>query len=261
MNQLERSYYDEDAEFMTTMPPILTQPAHVGRSGEMLNLGGFQLFVDTLNYDPAIITALRQQSYESNEFRLVKKWLQPTDRVIEGGTAIGVISMAAASIVGAPHVMTFDANPAIVADAQANFANNGLSGIQARAGILKNRQHIEANNPAVDFFISREFWRSRLSQGEDHADIVAKISVSVFCLEDEIARHNANVIICDIEGGEVDLFDGADLSAIRLIIVETHDWLTGLPAVDALVRRLVFAGFTIDVRDSGNNVAVFRRVA
>ncbi len=236
------------------------QASHYGRSGEMVPFGGFQVFVDTVNYDPVIVKALRERSYEANEFRLVQKWLRPGDRVLEGGTAIGVISMCAASIVGAENVKTFDANPAIVADAKANFANNGLGAIKARAGILKNRQHISAPHEQVDFYISTEFWRSRLNAAADSTDILSKISVPVFCLEDEIAGHKANVLICDIEGGEYDLFDGADLSGIRLIIVETHDWLIGLPAVDALVRNIILAGFAIDVRDSGSNVAVFRRV-
>ncbi|HQT64581.1 MAG: hypothetical protein B7Z75_05595 [Acidocella sp. 20-57-95] len=245
---------------MQLIPPSSAETTLPGRIGEIVPFGGFQLFVDTVHYDPVIVKALRERTYEANEFRLVQKWLRPDDRVIEGGTAIGVISMCAAAIVGAENVMTFDANPAIVADAKINFANNGLAPIKAQAGILKNRQHIAAPDEQVDFYISKEFWRSRLYAAPESTDIISKITVPVFCLEDEIARHKANVLICDIEGGEFELFDGADLSDIRLIIVETHDWLIGLPAVDALVRNIILAGFAIDLRDSGSNVAVFRRV-
>jgi len=47
-------------------------------------------------------------------------------------------------------------------------------------------------------------------------DDVVFARVPVFCLEDEIEAHRANVLICDIEGGEVDLRMQSDLAGIHL---------------------------------------------
>jgi len=67
------------------------------------------------------------------------------------------------------------------------------------------------------------------------------------------------VLVCDIEGGEVELLMGADLSALRLIILETHYWAQGETATDAMVRELILSGFSIHLEASGWNVLALRR--
>ncbi len=86
------------------------------------------------------------------------------------------------------------------------------------------------------------------------------VEAPVYCLEDEIAEFlGANVLLCDIEGGEIDLLIDADLSGIRLLIMETHYWMAGEAATDALVSKLIRDGFAIHLGASGEHVSVFRR--
>jgi FkbM family methyltransferase len=106
------------------------------------------------------------------------------DRVIDVGTAIGVVAMTAASIVGAENVLTFDANPNIVSDARDNFRRNGLEGIRSHVGILRNRQAITDPHETVKFYISKEFWSSRLSGSTTDTDIVGSVEVPILCLAD-----------------------------------------------------------------------------
>jgi FkbM family methyltransferase len=185
--------------------------------------------------------------------------LRPGDRVLEVGTAIGVVSMAAAAIVGPEAVATYDANPAIVADAKRNFKANGLGRISANVGILRNRAAWSSSETELDFHISRDFWASRLDPGPTTEDIVQIVKVPLVPLEDAIARHRANVLICDIEGGEVDLLTGADLSSIRAILMETHYWSAGRRQIDEMVRYLVGAGFDINLDLVGDHVMVLDR--
>lgn len=65
--------------------------------------------------------------------------------------------------------------------------------------------------------------------------------------------------ICDIEGGEVDLLMQADLSGLRLLILETHVWAVGEARTDAMIRKFVLDGFAIDLDASGQGVAALRR--
>jgi hypothetical protein len=85
------------------------------------------------------------------------------------------------------------------------------------------------------------------------------VRIPVFCLELEIAAHKANVLICDIEGGEVELLADADLTGIRLIIMETHYWAAGEAATDAMIRNLILQGFSFHLGVSGHHVSVLRR--
>jgi hypothetical protein len=78
-------------------------------------------------------------------------------------------------------------------------------------------------------------------------------------LEQEIAAHQANVLICDIEGGEVVLLTGADLSGIRMIIMETHRWAVGEALTDAMIRDLILQGFAVDLSASAGEILLFRR--
>jgi FkbM family methyltransferase len=230
-----------------------------GRNGQLIEIEDFDVFVDHDNYDKDIVRAMRENFYEDRERGLVKQLVRPGDRVLEVGTAIGIVSMAAARIVGPENVLTFDANPDIVVDAQANFQRNDLSGIRSRAGVLQNRLNMTDECKEVDFFIHEAFWASRLMASPDTPGIVRTIKVPVFCLEEQIKSHSANVIICDIEGGEVDLFMEADLSGIRLIIMETHYWAVGEAATDGMVLKLLLDGFGIDLGRTASHMLVLRR--
>ena len=94
---------------------------------------------------------------------------------------------------------------------------------------------------------------------EQHDKIVDVVMVPTACLEDQIADHRATVLVCDIEGGEVDLLVGADLSGIRLIIMEIHTWAVSEAANGDMIRGLLAQGFNVDFHASGQGIAVLRR--
>jgi FkbM family methyltransferase len=229
-----------------------------GRNGSISQIGGFDVFVDDENYASDIRQAIQKGYYEKRERTLIKDFVVPGDRVLDIGTAIGVAAMTAASIVGDDNVVTFDANPDIVDDARANFRRNGLSRVVAHCGVLMNRRDFKPD-ATVEFFIHKAFWASRLRASRNAADIVKTVTIPTFCLEDEIARHQANVLICDIEGGEVDLLARADLTGVRLIILEIHYFATGEQAADAMIRKLMLDGFSIHLVASGGGVLALRR--
>ena len=234
------------------------QKIPLGRIGQILDIGGFWVFADTANYGNAILSVLKSGIYESGERKLVQKLLSPQDRVIEAGTAIGVVSMTIASIVGAPNLVTFEANPDIVIDAQENFLRNGFGGIKSHVGILKNR-HSFVKGEEADFHVAKSFWASRLHRVDHRKDIVKTVKVPTFCLEDEITQHSASAFMCDIEGGEVDLLTGAELGGIRTIIIETHSWAAGKEPTDKMVRSLITKGFSINLNFSAQQILVFQR--
>ncbi len=230
-----------------------------GRNGEISTIDGFSVFVDTQNYSEIIVSSLKNGGYEGDERALVRDFVRSGDRVIEAGTAMGVVSMTAASIVGPDRVKTFDANPEIILDAQANFTRNGLSGIKSHHGVLKNRLSIKPDETSLDFYISKAFWASRLNASAADQDIVKIVQAPIFCLEDEIATHEANVLICDIEGGEVELLLHADLSRIKTIIMEVHYAFVGKAATDNMIRKLIMDGFALDLQRSANQILLLQR--
>ena len=229
------------------------------RRGHFIHIEGNGIFIDIDRYSSLLVEHLTDDVYESRERMLVRNLLRPDDRVLDIGTAVGAVAMAAARIVGAANVMTYEANPEIAADARRNFSHNGLAAIHSYVGVLENRACFKASSVTRDFFISRDFWASRLFVGADGTDIIGTIRVPTLCLENQIAEHRATVIICDIEGGEVDLLTGAGLAGIRLLIIELHHWAVGQEAADVMIRFLVTHGFNVDLYYSGGGMAVLRR--
>jgi FkbM family methyltransferase len=228
----------------------------VSRPGALRLVDDFRILIAD-DYGPAVKSSLESGDYERLERRFVGLFVRPGDRVLELGTAVGVVAMSAAAVVGAENVRTFDANPEIIADAKANFARNGLGGVDARHGLMVNRA-CYAPGRVVNFGLAREFWASHQTSHMG-GGIERIVSAPVFCLEDEIAAFGANVLICDIEGGEVDLLSDADLSGLRLIILDTHYWAQGEEAIDEMVRRLILAGFSPHLLESRHGVLALRR--
>ncbi len=229
-----------------------------GRDGHISDVGGFSIFTDVRRYGAPIISALNSGTYEWTERHLARELLTTSDRVIELGTAVGAVAMTAAVVVGPEHVLTFEANPYILQDAQKNFSYNGLPQIQAKNGIVRN-ERLFKNDEVADFHISKNFWASRLSVNDTDNDIVETVQVPIFCLEEEVRRHRATVLICDIEGGEVELLSNAKLDGIRMIIMETHYWSAGVSETDLMIRKLVNDGFNIDLAHSAHQVVALRR--
>jgi FkbM family methyltransferase len=228
-----------------------------GRSGQVALLGGFAVFVDE-QYSFGVRHALLSGAYEGRERNAVSRLLRPTDRVLEVGTAIGAVAMTAAAIVGPSRVATFDANPRMVEAARDNFARNGFGAIRVDLGIMANRSRFVSGR-TVPFHIARDFLASRLDASPGAPDIVETVDVPLHCLEDHLARDGTNVIISDIEGGEVALFEGAMLDNVRLIIMETHYGFAGEAPTDRMIAYLIAQGFSINLRETMAEVVVLRR--
>ena len=233
--------------------------AIAGRVGRMLNIGDLQVFADDERYSAPIIRSLEDGGYESAERSILYAALRPQDRVLEIGTAVGVLSMTAASVVGPENVTTYEANPYILEDARRNFTVNGFGAIRSFNAVLQARAKMAGMPPAIPFALSRDFWASRLGATINDPDIVEVVDIPTAILEDMIEAHRANFLICDIEGGEADLLLQADLSSIDTIIIETHYWAAGKRAISDMIRKFISDGFDIDLDLSAHHVSCFRR--
>jgi len=229
------------------------------RIGYIHKINHRNIFIDTEKYSKSMIDALNNGSYEQTEYHIVQKFVQPNDRILEVGTAIGVITMEAASVVSPENVVTYDANPAMIADAKRNFAANNMEKISANVGVMRNKRRLSNTDTTVDFFIAKDFWASRLDASLDSDGIVDVVKIPVVCFEQKLREHRANVLICDIEGGEADLLDGADLETLRLILLEIHYWSVGKNKINNMIRYLVTKGFNINFTYSGGSMVVLER--
>lgn len=232
----------------------MTDTSEIANTLEVAKLGGHQVYVYRDRYSAKIVDALLRGTYEGGERSVIPKLLKKGDRAIEIGGAIGAVSMAAAEIVGPENILAFEANPDLIEDAKRNFSLNGVN-IRIENVVLKNRVCWAGLGSAVDFYIQRDYWSSSLTKRNG---TVRTVAVETKCFENEAASFGANTLICDIEGGEIELLDMADMSSFNKILMEIHYW-AGREAINRLIRKLVLDGFSIDFDNSLRSIVTMHR--
>jgi FkbM family methyltransferase len=225
-------------------------------SARTVKIDGVEIEIHEEEYSERMVRALSGGGYERNERALLPSVVAAGDHVLEVGGATGLIAMLAAKVVGPENVVTVEANPYIVTHAKQNFLRNGLQAIKIENAVLQNAALWKGPGSTVKFYISCDFWASRLLQGPDIVDVVP---VPTRCLEDLIRDNCVNVLICDVEGAEIDLLMEADISQISTLMFETHRYLVTKEATDRLIERLIDCEFHVDPLASGDPIVVMRR--
>jgi len=220
---------------------------------EIADVGGFKFYVRS-EYGPTISGVLRDGRYEGHERGVLPYLLKPSDRVIEIGSAIGVVGTHAAAIVGCENVVCFEANPNLISHALSNHALNGFS-IETHNAVLQNRDNWAGPGHKVPFYINQEFWASSLRPEGNPLEIA---DVPTLCFEEQIEKWRANVLICDIEGGEIDLLTTADLQSIEKIVMEIH-YHAGRKEINTLIKNLLLQDFCINFDLCVGNVVTLQK--
>ena len=234
--------------------PCLTQ-------GTRTEVRTFSIYDLTISVDEDLLTPMIERGltkgwYERDEVDIARLKLVPGDRVIEMGSGLGVATLAMARIVGSENVRAFEANPRLVALGAQNAAGNGL-GPEFENKVLFPRALAPASS-MCSFHIADEFWASSVVPHK--TSLPRTIEVPVGVLEDEIARLNANVLVMDIEGMEVEILETADLSNIEKMVFEIHYENRGKERTDNAVWQLVSRGYAIDLKLSSRGVLYLERI-
>ena len=92
------------------------------------------------------------------------------------------------------------------------------------------------NEPVASatFYLRRDFWMGSLSPVPN--PYLGTVEVPTMSLDRLLRDEAINLIVCDVEGAEDGLFEGADLSGVDRIYLETHDHVTGLSGHPPPVR-------------------------
>ncbi|MEL6915460.1 MAG: FkbM family methyltransferase [Pseudomonadota bacterium] len=201
---------------------------------------------------PALEKPMRNSRYEGGEVLALREGLRPGDRVLELGAGVGLLSTIAATTEGVDSVVAVEANPEMIPLIEETHRLNGADNVTLLNGVVT-----PSDGDKVSFYLRRDFWAS--SMEPDSRPYVRAVDIRTFGIEKLIADHDPTVIVCDIEGGELGLFDGVDLSNVRLMVMEFHPKVYGQRQVEALYDLFARKGLQITSVEKPTTVRKFTR--
>lgn len=211
--------------------------------------------------DPAFIARktrklLRTNSYELREAAAVRGLVGEDDVALELGAGIGFMSTLMAKSCKARRVHAFEANPRLIPYIRRVHAENGIADkVEVTNALLGGRKG------KATFYERAPFSASSLMAEPPGgtSPVLREHVVEVMNVNTVMRKVRPTVLVCDIEGAEADLLPLADLSGLRLAVVELHPQWIGKAGVQAVFDAFGQAGLTFYPRSSDKKVVTFRR--
>ena len=201
----------------------------------------------------AHLEAIAKHSYERCEIAAVSALIEPGDRVLEGGSGIGVVSSKIAEIVGAENLVCCEANPRLAALTRQTLALNGYHST-IYVGVLQDLH--EESKQTVSFAVAADYLASSAVSLQQSAYTVETPAVNLAVL---LEQHRIDTLVLDIEGSECELLQPAALEPVQKIIFELHPAIVGIDSSRSVLERLHSAGLFLRPDLVNENVFVMHR--
>ena len=222
-------------------------------SKETLAAAGVLIPDDPAVITPAIREAILRGRFEAEEASQIPSIVRPGDRVLEIGAGIGFISTLISRQRRVSRVVAVEANPHLIDYMARLHAANRVRKVRRVNAVLTNEPRASAT-----FYLRRDFWMGSLAAAPN--PYVGTVEVPTMNLDALLREEAIDLIVCDVEGAETVLFQGADLSGVDRIFLEMHDHVTGLSGVRGLFATLAGHGFVYDPRHSLGSVVLFQKL-
>lgn len=212
--------------------------------GKIIEIKGDVISIDGCEFgvrSPAISTSFKSHfffdDYEVPEREAIKHFLDPQLPAIELGGAMGVIACLTNKRLNKPqkHIVV-EANPDILSLLEENRNRNGC-----QFTIL--HKAVAYGVDEVTFHLGDEFWVSSVQASSNKS-----VNVPTISLKEIVDKFGFEefTLICDIEGGEVDLvkFDEEIFRhRVATLIIEVHEKIVGADPINNMVQKLKEMGF------------------
>jgi len=217
---------------------------------------GVRLELDTAVMSPKMISVLKASRFERQEAKQLDLILEDNEIVLEIGAGIGFISTILARSDKTKRVVSYEANPDLIPAIQKTVSNN-LNGKADKHSVRNAILSTDMSRRTTAFYVHRDFWASSLLPLENPLR-VEKIPVRSF--NGALKEIKPTLIVCDIEGAELNLFTGAQLDGVRKIYLEIHQKKLGGSGVRDLFDVMHQHGFHYDQHHSNGAVILFSRI-
>ncbi|WP_299349479.1 FkbM family methyltransferase [uncultured Shimia sp.] len=177
--------------------------------------------------------------YERKELEAGTALLREDDRIIEMGAGLGVVGGYLAYSKPTVELWSFEANPNLIPHIEEIY---GLNDLGPRARVSNNVVLTEDDLPeTIRFHIYGCYLGSSLFDRPDKPR--PSVEVPTFAWSEICESYKPTFLLMDIEGGELDFLENADLSGLRTVVIEFHPDRYGIDGMKRCKRILRGAGF------------------
>lgn len=222
---------------------------------DFVDLLGIKLAVPASVVSERVLEFIKQGRYEAREGKILGQIIEDGERVLELGGGLGFISTIAALSGKCRAIRTYEANPDLKQVILETHRLNGAKGVKVETAVLVR----EARTDFIPFYVRKDFWGSSLAKKEGE-NIVREVAVPVRELAWVLGEFMPSMIVCDIEGGELDLFDGRRMPSVKKVLIELHQAVIGPQGMKAVFDAMSESGFFYDQDYSAGGVVLFRRL-
>jgi FkbM family methyltransferase len=235
------------------MNPLRTIKRSVNWLRGEAHVSGIVLPIDRSVLSPHMELTLAAGRYERRERALSARIVRPGDVVLELGAGLGFLSSYLRKFTGAGKIVCVEANPNLIPYINRVHAVNAIDRIELLNGVVLPRPDGAASIP---FYCRRDFWASSLDPSSPFESVV---SVGALSFPDILDRHRPDVLVMDIEGGELELLTTPSAGSIRAAVVETHPGHYGPDGLRAIEANFARLGFVEDAAGMDRDVRTFVR--
>ena len=188
---------------------------------------------------PTRIERINAARYEGQEIAGALEVVQAGDKVLELGAGIGIVGAVVAKNAKPAKVLSFEANPGLIEHINALYKLNRLSTkIEVRNEVLISAPGAPKT---MAFHIRNSYLGSSLIDSDTRA--TTRVDVPTADYAKVHKDFGPDVLLMDIEGGELDFLRHASLEGVRAIVIEFHPEAYGKDGMMECKSILERAGF------------------
>jgi FkbM family methyltransferase len=185
------------------------------------------------------IKRMEEARYEGEEIAGALSVVREGDRVLEMGAGLGVVGAVTAFNAKPEAVLSFEANPALIPHIENLYKLNGLQ------DVIEVRNQVVISAPerpeTMTFHVHNSFLGSSLVDNDKRK--TTPVEVDTVAFDEVLEEFKPDVLIMDIEGGELEFLTHANLRGIRAVVIEFHPGVYGKEGTGVCKDALRSAGF------------------